>query len=187
MTVPLGTTAFVSGYQMYDRLSPAEKEFVRTTRVEYAPHPYVWMSGAKSRSDGLGMESDGLELPLSSLPPIEAEKIQILPMCWRNPVTGKLSIQIHPSAIKALHLADGSVVDDLKEVREIVHAMQRPAISPSKVYAHDWEEGDLVLFHNRGTLHSVVGAFAQDEVRLFRQCNVAGSEFPEGPREGEVY
>ncbi len=47
--------------------------------------------------------------------------------------------------------------------------------------------GTFVLFHNRGTLHSVVGAFAEDEVRLFRQCNVAASEFPLGPlAEGAV-
>ena len=43
-------------------------------------------------------------------------------------------------------------------------------------------ENDLVLFHNRGVLHSVVGAFGEDEVRLFRQCNVAASHFPEGPQ-----
>jgi hypothetical protein len=30
-------------------------------------------------------------------------------------------------------------------------------------------------------IHSVVGAFAEDEVRLFRQCNIAGSKLPEGP------
>ena len=39
LNVPLGTTAFASGYDMYRRLSPKEKEFVRTSRVEYAPHP----------------------------------------------------------------------------------------------------------------------------------------------------
>ncbi|QDS74557.1 hypothetical protein FKW77_007936 [Venturia effusa] len=181
LDVPLGTTAFVSGYTMFDILSPEDQEFVRTTKVEYAPHPYVWMSGAKSRSDGLGIVSDGLEIPFDQLPPIEQEKIQILPMAWKNPVTGKLSIQIHPSAVRKLHLADGTVIDDLKTVREMVHKIQRPGISPKYVYAHDWEEGDLVLFHNRGVLHSVVGAFAEDEVRLFRQCNVAASHFPVGP------
>jgi alpha-ketoglutarate-dependent taurine dioxygenase len=41
MEVPLGTTAFVSGELMYERLSPQEKEFVCGSRVEYAPHPYV--------------------------------------------------------------------------------------------------------------------------------------------------
>jgi alpha-ketoglutarate-dependent taurine dioxygenase len=70
------------------------------------------------------------------------------------------------------------VIDDLEKVREIVYNLQRPAISPQYVYAHDWEEGDLVLFHNRGVLHSVVGAFDDDEVRLFRQCNLAASEGP---------
>ncbi|KAE9989056.1 hypothetical protein EG327_003110 [Venturia inaequalis] len=181
LDVPLGTTAFVSGYTMYDVLSPEDQEFVRTTKVEYAPHPYVWMSGAKSRSDGLGIESDGLEIPFDQLPPIEQEKIQVLPMAWKNPVTGKLSIQVHPSAVRKLHLADGTVIDDLKTVRDMVHKIQRPGISPKYVYAQDWEEGDLVLFHNRGVLHSVVGAFAEDEVRLFRQCNVAASHFPVGP------
>ncbi|KAK3323606.1 hypothetical protein B0T19DRAFT_476671 [Cercophora scortea] len=181
LDVPLGTTAFVSSYTMYDQLSPADQEFARTTKVEYAPHPYVWMSGAKSRPDGLGMVSEGKEVPLDQLPKIDEAKIQVLPMCWRNPETGKLALQVHPSAVRKLHLADGSVIDDLAEVREIVHRLQRPGIAPKLVYAHDWEEGDLVLFHNRGVLHSVVGAFAEDEVRLFRQCNVAASFFPEGP------
>lgn len=181
LDVPLGTTAFVSGETMYNILSDDDKEFVRTTKVEYAPHPYIWMYPAKSRSDGLGLVSQQKELPLSDLPPIDESKIQILPMCWRNPVTNNLALQIHPSAVRKLHLADGTVIDDLAEVREIVHKLQRPAIAPQMVYSHDWEEGDLVLFHNRGVLHSVVGAFAEDEVRLFRQCNVAASKLPEGP------
>ncbi|KAF6823116.1 alpha-ketoglutarate dependent xanthine dioxygenase [Colletotrichum plurivorum] len=186
MSVPLGTTAFVSGYAMYDRLSPADQDFVRTTKVEYAPHPYVWMSSARSRPDGLGLVSEGKEVPLSDLPPIEDDKIQVLPMCWRNPVTGRLALQVHPSAVRRLHLADGTVVDDLEKVRETVHRLQRPGIAPGNVYAHDWEQGDLVVFHNRGVIHSVVGAFAEDEVRLFRQCNIAGSKLPEGPVEVEA-
>ncbi|KAI8625875.1 hypothetical protein F5Y19DRAFT_488852 [Xylariaceae sp. FL1651] len=181
LDVPLGTTAFVSGYSMYDALSDEDKAFARGTRVEYAPHPYVWMSRAKSRPDGLGMLSQGLELPADELPPFAEDQVQILPLCWRNPVTGRLALQAHPSAVRKLHLADGTVVDDLARVREIVHGLQRPGIAPSLVYAHDWQQGDLVLFHNRGVLHSVVGAFAEDEVRLFRQCNIAASQFPEGP------
>ncbi|KAH6669714.1 TfdA family taurine catabolism dioxygenase TauD [Plectosphaerella plurivora] len=181
LTVPLGTTAFVSGYAMFDRLSPEDQEFCRTTKVEYAPHPYVWMSSAKARSDGLGLISEDKEVPLNDLPPIDEEKIQILPLCWKNPVTGRLALQVHPSAIRKLHLADGSVVEDLAKVRDTIHRLQRPGIAPDLVYAHDWEEGDFVLFHNRGVLHSVVGAFAEDEVRLFRQCNIAGSALPQGP------
>ena len=181
LDVPLGTTAFVSSYNMYDILSDADKEFARTSKIEYAAHPYIWMSPAKSRSDGLGMISEGVELSEADLPAIDPSKIMVLPMTWKNPLTGKLALQIHPSAIRKIHLKDGTVIDDLEKVREIVHNLQRPAISPRYVYPHDWEEGDLVLFNNHGVLHSVVGAFRDDEVRLFRQYNMAASEPPLGP------
>lgn len=181
LTVPLGTTAFVNGETMFDILSEEDKLFARGTKVEYAPHPYIWMSPAKSRPTGLGLVSQHLELPLASLPSIDPSAIQTLPLCWKNPLTGRLALQIHPSAVQKLHLADGTVIDDLEKVREIVYRLQRPGIAPERVYAHDWQEGDLVIFHNRGVMHSVVGAFAEDEVRLFRQCNIAGSEMPVGP------
>ena len=138
------------------------------------------MSTAKSRSDGLGLVSDSLELTDSDLPPVDPAKVLILPLVWKNPVTGHLALQIHPSAVRRIHLANGDVIDDLVTVREIVHRLQRPGISPRLVYAHDWEEGDMVLFNNQGVLHSVVGAFREDEVRLFRQCNIAASEGPVG-------
>ncbi|KAF3926982.1 hypothetical protein ABW20_dc0109289 [Dactylellina cionopaga] len=181
LNVSLGTTAFVSGEKSFDVLSDEDKEFARTTKVEYAPHPYIWMSKAKSLPTGLGLFSDGLELPESELPEVTPSDIQTHPMCWKNPLTGNLALQIHPSAVRKLHLKDGTVIDDVAKVREIVYGLLRPGISPELVYAHDWEEGDMVLFHNRGVLHTVCGAFAPDEVRMFRQCNLADTEAPVGP------
>lgn len=99
-------------------------------------------------------------------------------MTWRNPVTGNLSLQIHPSPIRKIHLSTGAVIDDLARVRDIVYRLQRPAISPQFVYAHDWAEGDMVLFNNHGVLHSMVGTLGPEEVRVFRQCNLAASEAP---------
>ncbi|KAF9892089.1 hypothetical protein FE257_002495 [Aspergillus nanangensis] len=180
LDVPLGTTAFVSGEKMFDLLSAEDKEFARSSCVEYAPHPYIWMSPARALPTGLGMYSEDKELPLDALPPVDESKIQILPMVWMNPLTGKPALQIHPSAVRKIHRSDGSVIEDLATVRDIVYKLQRPAIGPRYVYPHDWEEGDLVLFHNRGVLHSVVGAFGDDEVRLFRQCNLAAGEAPLG-------
>lgn len=54
------------------------------------------------------------------------------------------------------------------------------------VYPHDWEEKDLVIFHNRGILHSVVGAFKPDQVRAFHQCNLAASDDPSGPSTEDI-
>ena len=185
LSVMRGSTVFSSSETTYDLLSEEDKRFARSTRVQYHAHPYIWMSGAKSRPDGLGMESEGLELPDSELPPIEQDKILVLPMCWKNPVTNRLALQIHPAAVEKLYLADGSVVDDLREVRAIVHRLQRPGIAPERLHAVEWEEGDLAVFNNHAVLHSVTGSFDKDEVRIFRQCNLAGSEPPVGP-EGVV-
>jgi alpha-ketoglutarate-dependent taurine dioxygenase len=57
---------------------------------------------------------------------------------------------------------------------------------PQLVYPHDWHENDLVIFHNRGVLHSVVGAFKPEEVRAFHQCNLAASDDPKGPSTEDV-
>ena len=134
------------------------------------------MGPARALPTGLGLYTENRELPLSDLPPIDPSKILTLPMVWKNPVTGNPALQIHPSAVRKIHRDDGTVIDDLGRVRDIVYSLQRPAISPRYVYAHDWEEGDMVLFNNRGVLHSVVGAFEDGEMRIFRQCNLAASE-----------
>jgi len=148
----------------------------------------------------LGIESEGLELPYSELPAWEESRTQTLPILWKNPVTGGLHFQVHPCGAAELIVdplpagakregalyPDGAHIKDLKEVRDILYKMQRPAIAPSLVYPHDWREKDLVLFHNRGVLHSVVGSFEKDQVRAFHQCNLAASSLPVGPSEEDV-
>nr|GAT57043.1 dioxygenase [Mycena chlorophos] len=200
LLVPLGTTAFVSGRKMFELLPRELKSVAVRTRVRYAPHPYVWMAPSRSRSTGLGIESEGLEMRMEELPPWEEGKVKVLPMLWKVPTTGELSLQVHPSAISELLISplpssasregalypDGAHLTDLQTVRDLVYSMQRPAIAPHLVYPHDWNEKDLVLFHNRGVLHTVVGAFRDEEVRAFHQCNLAASDDPEGPSEEDV-
>lgn len=115
-------------------------------------------------------------------------------------MTQELHFQVHPCGVRELIIdplpaganregalfPDGTRLKDLKEVRELLYKMQRPAIAPGLVYPHDWKPKDLVLFHNRGVLHSVVGAFTQDQVRAFHQCNLAASDEPVGPNAEDV-
>ncbi|CAD6587475.1 MAG: hypothetical protein TREMPRED_004764 [Tremellales sp. Tagirdzhanova-0007] len=195
LQVPLGGTAFVSGKTMFDILTPAMKSLAVRTKVRYAPHPYVWMSKAHALPTGLGIENENFEIPLEELPEWEDKKIKIFPLCWKNPVTGNLHVQVHPCGAQDLLIdplpasaaqegalyPQGGEVTDLKTVRELLYSIQRPGIAPELVYPQDWEEGDLVLFHNRGLLHSVVGAFKSDQLRMFHQCNLAASDDPIGP------
>ncbi|KAJ3820455.1 taurine catabolism dioxygenase [Lentinula raphanica] len=200
LEVPLGTTAFVSGKTMFDLLPKDLKSLAVRSKVRYAPHPYVWMAPAHALPTGLGIENEGLELPLSELPPWEEARRKTLPVVWKNPVTGNLHFQVHPCGAAELIVdplpagatregalyPDGAHITDLKEVRDLLYKMQRPAIAPKLVYPHDWREDDLVLFHNRGVLHTVVGAFTKEQVRAFHQCNLAASDDPAGPTEEDV-
>ncbi|KAJ6537372.1 hypothetical protein DFH09DRAFT_1178085 [Mycena vulgaris] len=163
----------------------------RALQGKYAPHPYTWMAPARAKSTGLGLESEGREMPLSELPPWEESRCKLYPVLWKNPPTGELAFQVHPCGAAELLIdalpegakrdgalfPDGAHLTELTEVHNLLYRMQRPGISPSSVYPHDWQENDLVLFHNRGILHTVVGAFAPDAVRAFHQCNLAASEF----------
>lgn len=194
LRLPKGSTTFVSGKTMFDILPEELKSVAVRATVNYAPHPYVWMSKAHALPTALGLEEEGLELPLDDLPPWNEADIKHFPMCWKNPVTGALHLQVHPCAIQSLSIApkegaalyrDGAELDT-KEARELLYRIQRPGIAPNLVFAADWEEGDLVLFHNRGVLHSVTGAFAPSELRMFHQCNLAASSDPVGPDADDV-
>ena len=85
LEVPLGTTAFVSGKVMFELLPAELKSLAVRSKVGYAPHPYVWMAPSHAMPTGLGIESEGLELPLEELPEWEASKLKILPVvCART-------------------------------------------------------------------------------------------------------
>lgn len=175
--VAMGTTAFVSGEAAFECLSPKLKERALKTMVKYAPHPYIWIKHAKALSTGLGIVSEGLELPLNELPPIDDALIRTYPMVWRNKLTGKPSLQIHGCCVIDL-IVDGASIGDLVKVREMVNETMRPGIAPERVYCHDWTEGDLVIFSNRSLWHTVVGTIPPELCRVSHQCNVAGSSPP---------
>ncbi|TFK42100.1 Clavaminate synthase-like protein, partial [Crucibulum laeve] len=200
LKVTLGTTAFASGKVMFDILPKELKSLAVRARAKYAPHPFEWMRGARAVSTGLGLESDGQETPLDELSAWEEERVKAYPFLWKNPVTGMLYLQVHPCAIREIHIdplpeganregalyPDGAHITDLEEVRNLVYKMLRPGIAPSLVYPHPWEEKDLILFNNRGFIHSVVGVFTKDQIRIFHQCNLAASDEPIGPNEDDV-
>jgi xanthine dioxygenase len=177
LDVSLATTAFVSGEQAFASLSPENQKLALSTRVRYAPHPYVWMKHARARSNGLGLFSEGRELARNDLPPFDEAKIMTLPLAWVNPLTGKHSLQVHAYCVEDLSV-DGVSVGDLAECRRLLYELMRPCIAPSRVYAHPWRPGDLVIFHNRSVWHSVVGSLRPSETRVYHQCNLASGEPP---------
>ncbi|KAJ7856486.1 hypothetical protein B0H14DRAFT_3108243 [Mycena olivaceomarginata] len=145
LTVPLGTTAFVAGKTMWALLPPELKSVAVRARVRYAPHPYVWMGPVHAKSTGLGLECEGLE---------EA-KVKTLPVVpLEEPSDGRVGVRVHPCgaagllieslpegvACEAALYSDGAHLTDLKEVRDLLNTMQRPAIVPHLVYPYNCDQ-----------------------------------------------
>lgn len=106
-------------------------------------------------------------------------------MVWKNITTGKPHLQILGCCVYALkttnpQTGEVTTIDDLSEVRRICHGLQKKVYAPENIYAHRWQEGDLVMFHNRGVMHSISGQLAGLEAkRLLWQCNMASGAVPD--------
>jgi xanthine dioxygenase len=181
LDVSLGATAFVSGYRAFETLSDDQRAWVLRTEARYAPHPYIWMRRARARSNGLGLVSEGYELARNELPEVDESKVMTLPLVWVNPQTGRRALQVHAFCVEDL-IVDGQPIGDLRESRRLLYELMRPAIAPSRVYAHAWRPGDLVIFDNRSVWHTVVGSLKPDDLRVYHQCNLASNEPPFGPQ-----
>lgn len=117
-----GATAMVAGSRALSLLDDEMRKIVMHSRIEYAPHAFVWMASAHSTRLGHLIETEGKEKPLDELPPWDMEKVCVYPMVWRNPKTGEKSLQVHGQGAFKLYLKDSpegeeKVVDDLMEVR----------------------------------------------------------------------
>lgn len=177
LEVAQAATAFISGANAFDILSDEDKKLALETTVVYPPHPFIFISDAKATWDGLSMHSEERETALCDMPPFEKSKIKRLPLVWTNPVTGKHHLQAAGCAVHKLERPNGQVLE-LEDARIELRRLMRPAIAPGNVYAHAWEEGDLVVFYNRGVWHSVTGQFSEGESRLMHQCNLASASDP---------
>ncbi|GAA6009853.1 hypothetical protein JCM10207_002133 [Rhodosporidiobolus poonsookiae] len=151
MKVRAGSTGFVEGSRMLERLEGKEKEWVEGAEVEYAPWPYQWSAPSRGNSNGLGTfpEPDNV-MPLEYLPPWGNGDVKRYPMVWTCPRTGVKSLQVHPVPVRLIHPSSApEPISDLAAVRARLDELQRPALVPENIWAPGYEVGDLVLFNNR--------------------------------------
>ncbi|TVY44184.1 putative dioxygenase [Lachnellula subtilissima] len=185
MPVAAGATLFFSGARNFELLSPEEQEFACNTTVQYAPRAYEWIRNCKASADGLTIESLGQEKPFNELLEWNWEEVQAFPMVWKNYGNGKPHLQILGCCVYSLTTTDpvtgkSVVIDDIQEVRRICYSLQSKVYAPENIFAHRWEQGDLVMFHNRGLLHSISGQLSHyPDKRLMWQCSMASRALPE--------
>ncbi|KAK8161110.1 alpha-ketoglutarate dependent xanthine dioxygenase [Phyllosticta citrichinensis] len=179
------TIHFLSGARAFELLTPEEKEFALNTTVLYAPRAYEWMRECKATEDGMTIAKVGKERPLD-----EFHDNLTYPMVWKNHGTGKPHLQILGCCVYSLRTTDpkaGQVtaMTDLDSVRKTCHRLLSHVYAAENIYPHRWAEGDFVIFHNRGCLHSITGTLMgptdgdDKEKRLLWQCNMMSGTPPE--------
>ncbi|KAJ6078794.1 hypothetical protein N7467_008547 [Penicillium canescens] len=195
-SIGAGATAFFSGARAFALLTPEEQEFALNTTVTYAPQAYEYIRQCKASDDGLTVPTMGKEVPVEKLSEWAWDKVAEHPMVWRSPMNpDRPFLQVHGCCVYKLTTrnpttGEATVMDDVEKVREVVHNMQKKIYAAENIYAHRWQEGDVVIFHNRGVMHSITGQLAkykeeEDKKRMLWQCTMTSTTPPKPFRDYE--
>ncbi len=168
-----GQTLFANGTQAYAALSPSLKE--RTANlmgIHVAPFKRHGEDDVRA-----GVPPDVLN---------ERDGPQLQPVVRKHPETGR----------NALYLCEREQMDWVHgpfagmkpgvdgEAAELLYEIMSHYTAPDFTYAHDWEQGDLVIYDNRCTIHCATWFDAEKHGRDMWRTTVWGN--PGSFYEGEV-
>ena len=100
------------------------------------------------------------------------------PIFLTHPITGRRVLYANPGySVRINELPQ-------KESDEMLEFLFEHQLKPEYRYAFRWEEGDVLMWEDIGTIHNAVGDYGPDEHRLVKRCQVMATMFySEGPEE----
>ena len=146
-----GETEFASSYAAYDALEPDEQAYLQTLRVVHT---------IEASQRHLNPSPDALEM-MRKRPP------KTHPLVWT-----------HRSGRKSLVLgatADYVVDMEADESRKLLDDLLDRATQPERVYRHEWQVGDVVIWDNCGVLHRAA-PYDPSSPREMHRTTFAGDE-----------
>ena len=155
-----GDTLFASLYRAYDALPEAERARLKTLR---ARHSYTFMYDKRP-----------------GVPPLTPEQRArtpdvLHPLVRVHPDTGREGLYINRETVAGI---EGLKED---ECRALIARLFDFALQPQFRYAHKWQAGDLVIWDNRGLLHTATPYDMERHQRLLYRMSVRG-EVPIGSK-----
>ncbi|OWT73450.1 MULTISPECIES: TauD/TfdA family dioxygenase [unclassified Achromobacter] len=148
-------TLFASMHLAYEGLPPATQARIRDLT---ATHSYAGYYG-KAFAD---------RTPLTDEQKARTPDV-VHPVVRTHPVTGRLSLYVGQDIVKqidGLPCAEGDA---------LLAELNRHAISDAFVYRHRWQQGDLVIWDNRCTMHCATPYDDQKYRRVMHRTTVAGT------------
>ena len=180
-----GATAFASGRLAFDLLEARTRQICFQRRVHYAIRPFEANYELANSSNGLRVIDAAAEARHAlgdDLPgaPVDDPLAQVYPLVWTCPVTRRQALMPQPRCMQAIEQVNGAAsrFSGVVESRLLVESWMRPAISPQRVYVHDWQAGDLVIWDNRSLWHSATGKLSQPDRRVMHLTAFNGDAPP---------
>jgi alpha-ketoglutarate-dependent taurine dioxygenase len=153
---PLGDTEFRDMHAAYEDLSPDVKTRLagRTATHDFAK---FWdMMRARPGSKRAALTSD----QRAKKPPVSQ------PIFRTHPITGHTVLYCNPGYATRI---DGMPEAESADLLEFLFEHQKQA---KYFYAHQWTEGDVLMWDNIGTVHNAVADYGPDEPRYMRRVQV---------------
>jgi taurine dioxygenase len=93
------------------------------------------------------------------------------PLVLTHPITGRKVLYANPGyAVRINELPE-------KESDELLERLFEHQLRPEYRYVSHWEEGDVLMWEDIGTIHSAMADYGPDEHRLVKRCQVMATRF----------
>jgi taurine dioxygenase len=93
------------------------------------------------------------------------------PVVLTHPITGRKVLYANPGYTVKINELPPAESDELLEYL-FAHQLQ-----PKYRYVHRWQEGDVLMWENFGTIHNAIADYRPDEPRLVKRCQVMATRF----------
>ena len=159
----LGNTEFCSMHAAYDGLPDDLKRRLEGKTVLHDFNKFWEMMRREKGSQRAPLS----EAQRKAKPPVSH------PIFLTHPLTGRKVLYANPGySMRINELPE-------KESDGILAFLFEHQTQPAYRYAHQWEEGDVMLWEDIGTIHNAVADYGPDEPRLIKRCQVMASAYGE--------
>ena len=158
---PLGNTHFCNMHAAYEDL-PADLKTKLDGKTVLHDFNKFW---EKMRSREGSRRAPLTEAQRKTKPPVSH------PIFLLHPLTGKKVLYANPGySIRINELPE-------KESDEILEFLFRHQTQPKYEYAHPWQERDVLVWEDFGTIHNAIPDYGPHEHRLIKRCQVMATRF----------
>ena len=159
--VSLGNTVFCNMHQAYAELPQALKDKIQG---QSATHDFskFW--------DKMRAEKGSTRPPLTSAQKLAKPPVSH-PLTLLHPITQKTVLYANPGYTMRI---DGM---QAAESEDILNQLFSHQLQERFQYKHHWQEGDVLMWDNLGTIHNAVADYLPHEHRYIKRCQVMASRF----------